>query len=102
MSSAVFQSLRARERASARRAEIREQVYDQEALRRRSLGANYVETSVETIVDRWTGKDPEWQGAAKDNQWYLMQTTAYGTARLVEQNEQIIMLLQQIATAVTR
>lgn len=64
----------ARERAVARREEIRQQVLDQVARGARRLGS----TPVKVVVDRWAASDPVWKAAVADNQWYLAQATAYG------------------------
>lgn len=92
-----------RDRAMARRAELRAQIAQRQALAPRQH--SMTRAPIDHLLDRALGDDTVWNSNAKDNQWWLVQATAFGATESVAvlkyiagQTKQLIELQREFIT----
>lgn len=54
------------------------------------------DTAINTVAQVAAAKDSRYRESVSDNQWFLQQASAYGTARLVEQTARLITVMESI------
>ena len=94
-------AIKDRSRALRRRDEVREQVRVKQDRAHRTHSIRV--TPLDRLVDEVLKDDRHWHAAVSDNQWWLMQATAFGAVETVDmlkviaaQNAEMIKILKEI------
>ncbi len=80
----------ARDRATARKTEIRRSIERQA----RTGVRDFHMTPIKVIVDRYCSEDVIWKRAVADNQWYIQYATMYAQQELLNKLDELITLMR--------